>query len=115
MYQRHSSESLRACRRLAGLTQREVTCLIGFDSRFQLSRVERGEQMPKLEQALRYEYLFGVPIKDMVPRLCDQVRNGLWEDIQSQLDACRPAKNRKAKRKYATLCAAKERIETINA
>ena len=115
MYQRHSPEFLRTCRRAAGLTQREVTCLLGFDSRFQLSRVERGEQIPKLEQALRYEYLFGVPITNMVPRLCDQVRNGLWEDIELQLDTCDAAKGAKAKRKYDTLRLAKERIEALNA
>jgi transcriptional regulator with XRE-family HTH domain len=114
MYQQYFAASLRACRRSAGLTQRELISLMGLESRFQLSRIERGEHLPKLEQALRYEYLFGVPIKDMVPRLCDQVLNGLWEDIESQLGACDPAKDRRAKQKYETLCAAKERIEALS-
>lgn len=114
MYHRHSSDFLRTYRRSAGFTQCEITRLMGFENRSNLSRVERGKRIPRLEQALRYEFLFGVPIEKLVPRLCDQVLNGLWEDIQSQIGACDRAKNPKSKRKCDVLRAAQRRIEAIS-
>jgi transcriptional regulator with XRE-family HTH domain len=87
---------------------------MGFDNRSHLSRVERGQRIPRLEQALRYEFLFGVPIEKMVPGLCTKVLNGLWEDIQSQLNVCDISAGPKAERKCEILRAAKERIESMS-
>lgn len=115
MHQRHSKDFLRTYRRSAGFTQCEISRLMGFENRSNLSRVERGKRIPKLEQALRYEFLFGVPIEKLVPGLCDQVLNGLWEDIETQLGACESAKNPKSKRKCDILRAAKDRIESMSA
>jgi transcriptional regulator with XRE-family HTH domain len=114
MTQRHSSDFLRTCRRSAGLTQSEVTRLMGFQSRTHLSRVERGERIPMLEQALRYEYLFGVPLQKVAPNLCGKALNGLWEDIEDELRFCERRTDPKSRRKYDVLCAAKKRIEATH-
>ena len=87
---------------------------MGFQSRTHLSRVERGERPPMLEQALRYEFLFGVPLKKIAPTLCDKALNGLWEDIEEELRVCEPQTDPKSRRKYDVLCAAKKRIEAIS-
>lgn len=114
MSERHSSDFLRTCRRSAGLTQNEVTRLMGFQSRTHLSRVERGERTPMLEQALRYEFLFGVPLEKIAPNLCDKALNGLWEDIEGELRFCERRTDPKSRRKYDVLHAAKKRIEAIS-
>jgi transcriptional regulator with XRE-family HTH domain len=115
MSQRHSSDFLRTCRRAAGLTQGELTRLMGFQSRSHLSRVERGKQAPQLEQVLRYGFLFGVSTEQIVPSLCGKVLNGLWEDIEEVLSGYEAHTDPKSQRKYDILCAAKERIEAISA
>lgn len=114
MSQQYSSDFLRTCRRSAGLTQSEVTHLMGFQSRAHLSRVERGERNPMLEQALRYEYLFGVPLGKIAPNLCGKTLNGLWEDIEEELRCCERRTDPRSRRKYDVLSAAKKRIEAIS-
>ncbi|MGZ5799589.1 MAG: helix-turn-helix domain-containing protein [Burkholderiaceae bacterium] len=114
MTQRHSSDFLRTCRRSAGLTQSEVSRLMGFQSRTHLSRMERGKRIPRLEQALRYEYLFGVPLQKIAPNLCNKALNGLWENIEDELRSCERRTDPKSRRKYDMLSRAKERIEATH-
>lgn len=114
MSQQHPSDFLRTCRRSAGLTQTEITRLMGFQSRTHLSRVERGERAPMLEQALRYEFLFGIPLGKIAPSLCGKALNGLWEDIEEELRFCGRRTDPRSTRKYDVLCAAKKRIEAIS-
>lgn len=84
MHHAYPRDFLRTCRRSAGLSQEELTRLMGFTSRSHLSRIERGKQALQLEQALRYELLFGVPMAKITPAFCGNTINGLWEDIVSE-------------------------------
>jgi hypothetical protein len=67
-----------------------------------------------LEQALRYEFLFGVPMGKIAPNLCGKALNGLWEDIEDELRVCERRTDPKSRRKYDVLSRAKERIEAIH-
>lgn len=87
---------------------------MGFQSRSHLSRIERGEQVPKLEHALRYELLFGVSIAEVAPNLCLRIQNGLWEDICQSLEVLALHGTRKAKHKSELLRTALKRIESLN-
>lgn len=88
---------------------------MGFRSRGYLSRIERGKRTPVLEQALRYEFLFGVPFTKIAPDLCSKALNGLWEDIQEELSLCAQRSDPRSRRKYEMLSAVKERIEALGA
>ncbi len=110
MQHRSSSDFLRTCRRSAGFSQAELARLMGFTSRSHLSRIERGLQTPQLEQALRYSLFFGIPVEMVAPRLCQTVRNGLWEDVSTQLEA---SDSQPWKREH--LESAKVRIEALDA
>ncbi len=67
-----------------------------------------------LEQALRYEYLFGVPLQKVAPNLCGKALSGLWEDIEDELRFCERRTDPKSRRKYDVLHAAKKRIEATH-
>lgn len=114
MQHRTPYDLLRAYRRSAGFTQDELARLAGIESRSHLSRVETGKRIPKLEQLLRYEVLFGISIEKMFPKVCTRTLNGLWEDIQQELDAFRGSHDLAAARKRAILKKAQERIESIS-
>jgi transcriptional regulator with XRE-family HTH domain len=53
---------LRAHRKRAGLSQRELGRLMGYDDAGQVSRHERSKTAPPLIAAMAYEAIFGVPI-----------------------------------------------------
>lgn len=70
--------------------------------------------MPQLEQALRYRFLFDLPLEQVVPGLCGRVQNGLWEDLAEMLSNYERRTDPKSRRAYDILFAAKERIEAIS-
>lgn len=114
MQHRTPYDLLRTYRRSAGFTQDELTRLTGIESRSQLSRIETGKRVPRLEQLLRYEFLFGLSIEKMVPGVCNRVLNGLWEDIQSELASCKGTHDSVVERKCAVLRKAQARIESMS-
>lgn len=105
---------LRTTRRAAGLSQHELTRLMGLASRSHLSRIERGKQALQLDQAIRYELLFGVPMTKIAPAFCGKAINGLWENITAALDANPTPNSPHASRKRQLLTIAQARIEALH-
>ena len=105
---------LRASRRAVGFSQSELATLLGLRNRSHLARIEREKQALQLEHVLRYEMLFGRPIAEIVPALCDIIRNELWEDITVALHADSERVSPSGERKRALLLAALKRIESFN-
>lgn len=77
------NDALRRLRRSYGFTQKEIANILGFKSRTQLSRVERGERTPRLEQLVRARILFRTPISELIPATWSRIVNGLWEDVHA--------------------------------
>jgi transcriptional regulator with XRE-family HTH domain len=65
---------LRTHRKHSGLTQQEVTFLLGCENGAQVSRYEKRRRLPPLETALACEAIFGVPIAELFAGV--QVRVG---------------------------------------
>jgi transcriptional regulator with XRE-family HTH domain len=72
---------LRAKRKAAGLSQRAVAALLGFESEAQVSRYERNKTVPSLVTALAYEVLFRTPVSELFPG----VEETIHADIESKL------------------------------
>lgn len=56
---------LRTHRKKSGLTQRELASILGYLSEGQVSRHERGDNIPPLPVAVGYEIVFGVPVSEI--------------------------------------------------
>jgi len=110
---RNSPTPLRLCRRAAGFSQAELARIFGLRHSGYLSRIERGKMALKVEQALRYELFFGLPLTKIAPNLCGPVLNRLWEDITATLRADTGNTSRKAEQKRSQLRAALARIESL--
>lgn len=59
------STYLRSYRRKGGLSQDEVAFLLGTVSGTTVSRHENGTRQPILETVLAYEFIFGVPAREL--------------------------------------------------
>jgi transcriptional regulator with XRE-family HTH domain len=59
------SNYLRTFRLRAGLSQEEVAALLGVASGSEVSRHETFRRMPSLATALRYEAIFGIPVREL--------------------------------------------------
>jgi transcriptional regulator with XRE-family HTH domain len=114
MDHRNSPTPLRLCRRSAGFSQPELARIFGLRHGSYLSRIERGKLTLRVEQALRYELFFGLPLTKIAPNLCGPVLNRLWEDITAALHTDTGGASRRAERKRKFLRAALERIESLN-
>ena len=63
-----SGNYLRTHRKQAGLSQREVSHLLGYKNQWQVSRHERGQTVPPLLIALAYEVIFRAPVSSLFAR-----------------------------------------------
>jgi len=57
-----SRNHLRRHRKRSGLSQREISVLLGYRNQWQVLRHERSETLPPLLMALAYEVIFRVPV-----------------------------------------------------
>ena len=73
---------LRTYRRKSGLTQREVSFLLGRKDGAQLSRYERRRRLPPLRAALALEAIFKVPLAELFAG----VRQGVDREISERID-----------------------------
>ena len=64
---------IRTYRKRSGLSQDELTYLLGRKSGSVISRCERLRRMPSLEMALRLEVIFRLPVKDLFAGMFTQV------------------------------------------
>jgi transcriptional regulator with XRE-family HTH domain len=72
---------LRSLRRHAGFSQRDLAELIGYPSHDQISRHERGDNLPSLLIALSYEAVFGLSIAELFPGVYTAVQDGIEQRL----------------------------------
>ena len=65
---------LRACRRRASLSQRDVAFLLGVKAISKVSRYERNVTLPSIYTALAYEAICGKPIARLFERTYEPIR-----------------------------------------
>lgn len=73
------SNFLRTFRLRAGLSQESVAALLGVASGAEVSRHETFRRMPSLATALRYEAIFGVPVRELFL--------GEYQKVEAELQA----------------------------
>jgi transcriptional regulator with XRE-family HTH domain len=73
------SNYLRTFRMRAGLSQDEVAALLGVTGGSEVSRHETFRRMPNLATALRYEAIFGVPVRELFL--------GEYQKVETELQA----------------------------
>lgn len=73
---------LRAYRKRAGLTQREVAFLLGLKARGPISEIEKRRRVPLLRTALALSTIFGIPVEELFSGMCDSIGT----EIEERLD-----------------------------
>jgi DNA-binding XRE family transcriptional regulator len=68
----HLASRVRSHRKRAGLSQKDLACIVGL-AEAQVSRHERFGIVPPLTVALSYEAVFGVSVRDLYPRLYEEI------------------------------------------
>ena len=68
---------LRTLRQRSGLTQAELSKILGFLTEIAVSRHERSDTVPHLLTALGYEIIFRRPISELFPGLYQTVEVGI--------------------------------------
>jgi len=63
------------------LTQPELASLIGLRSASHISRIERGKYVPKVELALAFQVIFGIPPSTMFPNIYTLVEEEVIRNI----------------------------------
>ncbi len=84
---------LRAHRKTAGLSQRELAFLLGCGDGAKICRYEHGAQQPSLESVLAYEAVFGAPARELFAGVFEKVEERIQERAQSlarKLSAAKP-------------------------
>ena len=78
MKQPHLASRVRSHRKRAGLSQKDLARIVGL-AEARISRHERFGIVPPLAVALSYEAVFGVAVRDLYPRL--------YEDVSQRVEA----------------------------
>ena len=71
---RHHPNHIRRLRMEAGLTQRELAHIIGYQSVSSLSHLENGHKLPAIKTAMKLEVAFQRLIPDIFSKLYEAVR-----------------------------------------
>jgi hypothetical protein len=89
---------LRSHRRRSGLSQRELSALLGYTDEGQVSRHERLGTVPHLLTALSYQAIFCVAIAELFPGFYEVVKQGIEERLAKMEEELQgsTAKGRKA-------------------
>lgn len=72
---------IRTLRKSSGLSQKELTHILGFRSEVAVSRHERSDSVPDLLTALGYEAIFQVPVSELFPGMYQTVAMGIEERL----------------------------------
>ncbi len=110
--EQHLPNYLRTHRKTAGLTQRELGLILGYEDAGPVSRHERFQSIPPLIVAIGYEIVFGVPLSKIFAGLQETVEQ-VVEDRIAELEGSlgqRSARGPQAAvtaRKLEWLCARK--------
>ena len=76
---------LRTYRLRAGLSQKEVTALLGCKSSSMISRYERRVRLPQLQTALAYQIILRVPISELFLGAFDQTQRVVAKRVRQML------------------------------
>ncbi len=68
-------------RKRRGLEQKQVAYLLNHQSIDQLSRYEQGARLPSLDNALKLEIIYGVPLRLLFKELFDTLEDEVWQRI----------------------------------
>ena len=68
-------------RKRRGLEQKQVTYLLDHKGIDQLSHYEQGERLPSLENALKLEIIYGVPLRFLYKELSAKLEDEVWQRI----------------------------------
>lgn len=94
---------VRPLRREWGLSQEELTRLLGFRSPTHVSRIEQGKRVPTLETVLVLEVLFGIPPKAMFPALTHVCAERVLREAAALFDVLQHDPSLRAARKRELL------------
>lgn len=68
-------------RKRRGLEQKQVTYLLDHQTIDQLSRYEQGARLPSLENALKLEIIYRVPLRFLYQELFAKLEDEVWQRI----------------------------------
>lgn len=74
---------LRAHRRRAGLSQRELGMILGYPDDGEVSRHERSKTLPPLTTALAYAVVFRVPVSALFPALHAEIERAITGNLEA--------------------------------
>ena len=93
MAARRLNNYLRTHRRHSGLSQSEVSFLVGLKDKSELARYERGRRQPSLRTALACQAAFGTPVSELFAGLSDSVTKdtrGQMRKLHGRIEAAIP-------------------------
>jgi transcriptional regulator with XRE-family HTH domain len=68
-------------RKRRSLEQKQAAYLLGHQSLDQISRYELGTRLPSLDNALRLEVIYGVPLRLLFKELFERLEDEVWQRI----------------------------------
>ena len=83
---KHMPHYIRRYRLRAGLTQGEMSHLLGSQSPGTVSHYEGLSREPDLRSALAYQVIFGVPAKELFPGIYQEVEQAVTKRAQKLSD-----------------------------
>jgi transcriptional regulator with XRE-family HTH domain len=95
----HINSLLRTQRRSWGLTQKELSRLLGIGSCSHLSRLENGWRPPNLRIAIASYVIFGVNLRKMFPKFWDETEQRVMRRMYLFYQVAQHGTTSRAKRK----------------
>jgi len=89
---------VRAQRKKAGLSQRDLAFILGYGKAGAVSRHELSRSLPPLIMALAYEVIFQTPIAELFPGLHETVESAIENEIAEFESRLLKEKNKKPTR-----------------
>jgi transcriptional regulator with XRE-family HTH domain len=88
---------VRACRKRAGLSQRELALILGYRNEGVISRHELFRSVPPLLMALGYEVVFQTPVSELFPGLRETIETAIEGNLAEFESNLRQQKNQAAR------------------
>lgn len=103
-------------RKRRGLEQRQAAYLLSHQSIDQISRYEQGTRLPSLDNALKLEIIYGVPLRLLFKELFDKLEDEVWQRISLDISLQKLYGNRTAQEAgLSEYCAFAELLTMPNA
>ena len=81
MTHRVTQNHIRKHRKRTGLSQREISLLLGYRNQWQVSRHERSDTIPPLLAALAYQVIFQIPVSIIFAPMHGTVMNTIESNL----------------------------------